>query len=192
MSAQSCAWCGATNQNLLVMMNGAIACEDWHACAEREKNKSDTVMTPWSPLEGFLGLKKEGPEVALLLLHLLLGLLALHGLLHRDRHPAVELCFLCLPGLTGPFFGALDGAVDELLPLDLEAVDFDAGGDPALVTLQALAVEDGVPDEADHADDERGQHGERQGDAQRPLQLRVALLRVLAGVLHFRSCPVGW
>lgn len=35
-----CDWCGATDQNLLVLENGKVACEDWQACAERELRKS--------------------------------------------------------------------------------------------------------------------------------------------------------
>lgn len=34
-----CEWCGAKDQNLIVMSNGKIACEDWRSCSERELKK---------------------------------------------------------------------------------------------------------------------------------------------------------
>lgn len=47
-----CDWCGATDQNLLVMSNEKVACEDWHACAERELRKGaqpvpEPFQLPW-------------------------------------------------------------------------------------------------------------------------------------------------
>lgn len=47
-----CAWCGATDQNLIEMVNGTIACEDWRACAEREQKADKNeppgfTDTPW-------------------------------------------------------------------------------------------------------------------------------------------------